>query len=594
MFSPNNSKKASKPKPRSKQRQPVSFQEFIKLIENLPSIAFKVQCDHAGNGDVDGVKKTLEKCAMWYYNAFYKDATVRERYPFRLCACPQQIKDRLLSMPEAEEDASPEEFEHESADGVTVEVGKMGKFNFPVSYYTFKKYVDKKKVRHFMKHKHKSPPADLPDATQKQNRWRRFYKNFYLFPKKRKSTNIFPKAPDALMPKLLECGQAMDESAVKSLAEHNKSSDSSIVSYEEFAVYLENLYSIACHLKLNDPEYAPMGFEDCAYAYYMAFYLTPEIRERYKYTLKACTSDMSARLLAIPSRKEAKKLRRTFPDLIKLSPDLKRPKSSDCITETDNDAPVAYLIFKKYIKNLNKITKQMRSCDEYKHLSKRQCTREYFRQFYSSPEIRERFQFKLKPCPEVVREKLLSRPTCSVIADSPNEPKELDEPQLIKPIITFEGVTPHMGWEYPIPPQCFCQYINYKDLIYQIRTSDQEKIRKDATNLTDEQLMQRFYHAFYTDEGFRVRYHYSFRAAPPELRVRLLQFAQRVRQSESEGASNGVEKAAEQNRTDPLEAAPVFLSKIREMLIRDVLRDHPRDAKMKRRTLWEAQTVTLI
>ncbi|EDW28159.1 GL27135 [Drosophila persimilis] len=38
---------------------------------------------------------------------------VRRRHQFKVRACPQRTKDKLLSMPKAEEDDSPEEFQHE-------------------------------------------------------------------------------------------------------------------------------------------------------------------------------------------------------------------------------------------------------------------------------------------------------------------------------------------------------------------------------------------------------------------------------------------------------------------------------------------------
>ncbi|XP_034141775.1 protein telomere ends associated-like isoform X2 [Drosophila guanche] len=337
--------------------------------------------------------------------------------------------------------------------------------------------------------------------------------------------------------------------------------DFSFVSYEEFQKYVDNLFDIVWHLKLNDPEYVPMGFEECAHAYYLAFYLKPEIRERYKYRLNPCTRTISARLLAIPTREQAEKLKQNFPQF----------KISELVEETVV-APVSFQFFQSYIKNLEEIIEKMRSEDQFKYLSKEKCAREYFRLFYSSPEIRERFQVKLKPCPRTVRETLLSQPTCSVIGESIEVPMELDSFDLPsdqpsdqpkrndthresvnEPVITFEGVT----HKYPISPQCFCENINYDHMICQLRETQQYNQRKGLTTiLTDQQLMQRFYHGFYTIKEVRQIYHYTFKADHPVLRNRLLQFAKWVGPSESNRASNVVEKEAEQNPAGPLEAAP--------------------------------------
>lgn len=83
---------------------------------------------------------------------------------------------------------------------------------------------------------------------------------------------------------------------------------SSIVSFAVFEKYVINIYDIVWRLKLDDPEYSYKGFEDCAFAYYVAFYLTPEIRHRYAYQLAPCTMAMKNRLLALPNHTDVKAL----------------------------------------------------------------------------------------------------------------------------------------------------------------------------------------------------------------------------------------------------------------------------------------------
>lgn len=68
---------------------------------------------------------------------------------------------------------------------------------------------------------------------------------------------------------------------------------------------MKNLYDIVWQLKLHEPAYESKGFEDCAFAYYLAFYLTPEIRKKYPPELRHCESSLHDRILAMPSQSDA-------------------------------------------------------------------------------------------------------------------------------------------------------------------------------------------------------------------------------------------------------------------------------------------------
>ncbi|XP_002138739.3 protein telomere ends associated-like isoform X1 [Drosophila pseudoobscura] len=537
--------------PRKKAHRPaVSFREFSKLIKNLPDIAFDVQSDQAEEGSY----KTLDECAQWYYEAFYKDPSVRKRYKFQVRACAKVKKDKLLSLPEAEVDDTPEESEHESADDVVVKVDKMGMFMFPVTFEDFAKYADTDMICKLTTQKETSTEDIQPDSKQKRSQLQKFYNSFYMFPEERKSTNIFPEAPPALLVKLLRPGYPVDEGAGRSLAEHKKTgpaiqenerhrepeapegpeatSDFPIVSFQVFEKHLANLYDIVWQLKLNDPEYVVKDFEEGAYCYYLAFYLTPEIRDRYKYILKPCTSDLSARLLAIPSREEAEKLRRNLPELIKPSPDLERPKSPDLVTETAV-APVDFKFFKKYIVNLDDISQQMRCCDEYKDLSKEECGAEYFRQFYSSPEIRERFQYKLKPCPGMVRERLLGRPACS---DRPSngaeKAAEQNRPAPIKESSRKSDPEPlpeeehcvendnNNNKKFPVTFKEFKRSVtNLSEIVQKMQQSEEYREK------SEEQCAKEYYQGFYSMPQMRERFDCKFKPCPAKKCNLLLRYA---------------------------------------------------------------------
>ncbi|EDW33008.1 GL16134 [Drosophila persimilis] len=544
---------------REARRHAVSFKEFSRLIENLPGIAEDVQRDFAG----DGANKTLDECARWYYNAFYKDLSVRNRYKFKVRACAKLKKDKLLSLPEAEVDETSEESQHESADDVEVKVDKMGMFMFPVTFGTFAKYADKDKICKLTTRKEKSTEEIESDSTQKRRQLQKFYNSFYMFPEERKCTNIFPEAPPDLLLKLLQSGYPVDEETASRLAEHKKkgqsvqelethrepdtpeapeaSSDFPIVSFQVFEKYLANLHDIVWQLKLNDPEYVAKGFDEGAYCYYLAFYLTPEIRDRYKYILRPCTSDLSARLLAIPSREEAEKLRRKLPELIKPSPDLERPKSPDLVTETAV-SPVEFKFFKKYIVNLDDISQQMRGCDEYKDLSEGECVAEYFRQFYSAPEIRERFQYKLKPCPGMVRERLLGRPVCS---DGPSNGAEQNRPAPMKdssrqsdpePLPEDEDCVENDNNNKNKCPVTFKEFkrsvSNLSEIVQKMQQSEEYREK------SEEQCAEEYYRGFYSMPEMRERFECKFKPCPAKQCELLLRYAVEPLQPPEEQSEN--------------------------------------------------------
>ncbi|XP_033243116.1 protein telomere ends associated-like isoform X5 [Drosophila miranda] len=562
-------------------RHAVSFKEFSRLIENLPGIAEDVQRDFAG----DGANKTLDECARWYYNAFYKDHSVRNRYKFKVRACAKLKKDKLLSLPEADVDETPEESQHESADDVEVKVDKMGMFMFPVTFGTFAKYADKDKICKLTTRKETNTEEIQSDSTQKRRQLQKFYNSFYMFPEERKCTNIFPKAPPELILKLLQPGYPVDEETDSRLAEHKKkgqsvqeiethrepdtpeapeaSSDFPIVSFQVFEKYLANLYDIVWQLKLNDPEYVAKGFDEGAYCYYLAFYLTPEIRDRYKYILRPCTSDLSARLLAIPSREEAEKLRRKLPELIKPSPDLERPKSPDLVTETAVP-PIDFKFFKKYIVNLDDISQQMRGCDEYKDLSEEECVAEYFRQFYSAPEIRERFQYKLKPCPGMVRERLLGRPVCS---DGPSngaeKAAEQNRPTPMKDSSRQSDPEPLSEEEYCVEndnnntnkfPVTFKEFkrsvSNLSEIVQKMQQSE------DYGEKSEEQCAEEYYRGFYSMPQMRERFECKFKPCPAKKCELLLRYAVEPLQPPEEQSENIPPQNTIFRKPDSLSSAP--------------------------------------
>jgi len=92
-----------------------------------------------------------------------------------------------------------------------------------------------------------------------------------------------------------------------------------------FKENLSNLSDIVEQMKQQDNYYESKDFHECAFDFYLAFYITPEIREKYEYELLPGTSTMQARMLAILNKKVAEELRQSLPQLANPSPALQLP-----------------------------------------------------------------------------------------------------------------------------------------------------------------------------------------------------------------------------------------------------------------------------
>ncbi|XP_037729112.1 protein telomere ends associated isoform X2 [Drosophila subpulchrella] len=347
---------------------PVSFKEFQRLIVNLQEIALQLKAANDGS-------KTLDHWTRWYYEEFYRNPSIREQYPFKVGPCPGRIRSKLLKMPEpaktpdniinashsrpeasplpqpeseamvvesqlqptpnvivkSESDSSPD------CDGVTVRVDKAGTFVFPVSFKIFEKNLNKMEV--FKRIAKSQDYLKLAaDDHYRMQLLRKFYNRFYMHPERRSSTNLFKEVPDILLARLLKSGRPHDAMAVKSMAEYaarKTLENKSIVTFVLFKENLSNLSDIVEQMKQKDNYYESKDFQECAFDFYLAFYITPEIREKYEYELRPGTSTMQARMLAVLSKKVAEELRQSLPQLANPSPALQLPvyKSPEKSTE---------------------------------------------------------------------------------------------------------------------------------------------------------------------------------------------------------------------------------------------------------------------
>ncbi|XP_017060285.1 protein telomere ends associated-like [Drosophila ficusphila] len=308
---------------------PVTFKIFKRLIANLPQITTALRSS-------DENHKTDDEWARWYYEAFYRDPSIREKYQFEVAPCPGGVREKLLKVPDlelirdlqepiseqmvvadaAKTDSVNAKSESDNLQGnqnlrsgdEIVEVDKYGTFIFPVSFQTFERSLNQIEVfRQVMKSQDDCLKLLVDDGLRNIT-LKKFYNSYYMRPQHRGKENIFQEFPPTPLAKLLEIGRPYDDTAVKTalkFAAENSDNNNSIVSFEQFKRSLRNLRDIVEDLKQMDKNYDGKDFEECAYDYYKAFYLTPEIRHKVQFQLRPCAAEFQDRLLAFPSKETA-------------------------------------------------------------------------------------------------------------------------------------------------------------------------------------------------------------------------------------------------------------------------------------------------
>ncbi|XP_017059128.1 protein telomere ends associated-like isoform X1 [Drosophila ficusphila] len=187
-----------------------------------------------------------------------------------------------------------------------VQINKFGTFVFPISFRTFESSLNKIVVFDKLTKNREHCLMLLGNDEYCRSTLKNFYYRYYMFPRFRGKTNYFKELPPTPLAKLLEFGRPYDNMAAKTVLELDAKKSNNInfiVSFDQFKRSLRNLDEIVENLKLVDKNYAGKDHEECAHDYYMAFYLTPEIRQKYKFKLRPCATDFQDRLLALPSNK---------------------------------------------------------------------------------------------------------------------------------------------------------------------------------------------------------------------------------------------------------------------------------------------------
>ncbi|XP_017045638.1 protein telomere ends associated-like [Drosophila ficusphila] len=511
---------------------PVTFKTFKRLIANLSKIATALR-------SADGNHKTDDEWAHWYYEAFYRDPSIREKYKFEVAPCPHHIREKLLTVPDPElimnagkqkeinQPISKQEVNATSeanklpgnlklgSEDQIVKVNTLGTFVFPVSFRTFEGNLNKKVVFLKIIKNRQHGLMLLGNYGYCRSTLRNFYNRYYIFPRFREKTNYFKEVPSTPLAKLLEFGRAYDDIAAKTVRNHE------LISHK-----IESL---------QDSKNIP---------------------------LKLCQHPDPNIVIDLTEPHNE-----TANQVLEVSKNAKEPLRNDLICRP----PVSIKMFRSHVSNLKDIVHQMLQCVEYHGKSEESCIQEYYKGFYSRPEMREKFVPRLKACPAKLREKLLSFPPklneqCSKEAacqENPNSGNEIaNTNKEVPPQESNTTNTSRSGnqyyddtlirlsnnhYQFPVSFRTFKLYVNSDELMDQLvndsfgktNTAEQlAEIRKD--NVRCVRLLHRFFHSFYVKKDIRNRFKFNFAAAPSEMAQKLQEWAVLISDSEDQKQSQSI------------------------------------------------------
>ncbi|XP_030382140.1 protein telomere ends associated-like [Scaptodrosophila lebanonensis] len=187
--------------------------------------------------------------------------------------------------------------------------------------------------------------------------------------------------------------------------------------------------------------------------------------------------------------------------------------------------PVTYEVFEKLIENLRDIGFKIQLSEdvgpEIKTLDK--CMKYYYNAFYEDEcAIRSQYEFKVRPCPLSVREKLLAMPAAGRTSNS-NSPTPMEEH-----LVTVRDAGKFI---FPVSFDMFENYINKDKLLPSLvrkeTTSSRERRSILASESACRNLLRKYYNSFYIFPNARKLHKYNFEKAPPELQSQLLQIARK-------------------------------------------------------------------
>ncbi|XP_070074306.1 uncharacterized protein [Drosophila takahashii] len=357
---------------------------------------------------------TLCDCVQWNCEELKRNPTTWKRYPLEAASCPRESSENrvpkdMIEHVDACHSARSQIFGCQDA----VYNVDHSPFVFPVSFKTFENNLNRMVVFDMIGKGLEDLLMLAANDAYRYQTLQEFFFRFYVQPEKRPTIKIFKEeVPNILFAKLLESARLHEEKATRTNAENatiKALQSHSIITFEVFSENLLNLPEIVEQMRQRDENYVRKNFDQCAFDFYLAFYITPEIRKKYKCELLPSNENMEEQMLAIPGKKMAKELRQSLPQLATPSPALVMPRKR-APKRSAEGSPIPFKVFRRHVSNLENIANQMLLCDEYRGKSKEEAIREYYKGFYSGPEMRQKFPCRFKPCPAKKLHHLLSFP----------------------------------------------------------------------------------------------------------------------------------------------------------------------------------------
>ncbi|XP_023032431.1 protein telomere ends associated isoform X2 [Drosophila willistoni] len=525
---------------------PISFTQFQKLIKNLNEIVQQMmQCE-----EYNYLPASQECYKKEYYKLFYASPKIRERFAYKLAPCPALHRKKVLRIPTISKEVKVNQ---ESTDNNQEVIAKN------------QESADKTPEVVAMNQEPVVKTKESADKNQKS-----VVENQASVAKTKESVDKNQESVAKNQDSVVKTKESVDknqDSVVKTINGKLYAYPVSMkvwwqyINSEELIVQLRDIH------ENHKREHGGPNFTDeqLISRFYNYFYYKSDVRKTVQFNFDKAPKEMQEKLLAtakeIPAKLAHQKLEKVSKTSSKIE-SLKSgpadglnepaanvfPKEDNTNDEVDyeNAFPVTFETFKSYIQNLSEIAKQMQLSDKYRDKTEKECCLEYYKEFYSSIDIRKKFRYKLKPCPSMMKQKILS-----VVP-----PIYKNKNMILDSCTTdYKRKTPELGhFKWPVSFETFKKYINYAE-IYRPALSHiitDESVLANPENPQCLKLFRRYYNSFYIHPHIRRKYPYKFNCPDEELLQKLLSYAEPLDETAKQTVAKGISQAKEATEAHPL------------------------------------------
>ncbi|EDW77519.2 uncharacterized protein Dwil_GK24514 [Drosophila willistoni] len=571
---------------------PISFTQFQKLIKNLNEIVQQMmQCE-----EYNYLPASQECYKKEYYKLFYASPKIRERFAYKLAPCPALHRKKVLRIPTISKEVKVNQ---ESTDNNQEVIAKN------------QESADKTPEVVAMNQEPVVKTKESADKNQKS-----VVENQASVAKTKESVDKNQESVAKNQDSVVKTKESVDknqDSVVKTINGKLYAYPVSMkvwwqyINSEELIVQLRDIH------ENHKREHGGPNFTDeqLISRFYNYFYYKSDVRKTVQFNFDKAPKEMQEKLLAtakeIPAKLAHQKLEKVSKTSSKIE-SLKSgpadglnepaanvfPKEDNTNDEVDyeNAFPVTFETFKSYIQNLSEIAKQMQLSDKYRDKTEKECCLEYYKEFYSSIDIRKKFRYKLKPCPSMMKQKILSvvppiyknyaepldetaKQTVAkgisqakeateahpLLEDSSNtlnagpgsDSRASDVPEIRKlDQLNDEHLDPSLhkkGEQNPPPPVSFKIF---SSLLHLDEVVDKMKNEPIYAQMSPEDCKMAYYHAFYTMPSIRDKYPCQMKPCPGRLKTKLLSIPETRRTEEKESSMDERNKVQNMKNTLPV------------------------------------------